>query len=97
MRTSSYLKIDETLRLSRVYEMLIKKNRGPKDVYVLCTSPSPQNLFEIITCNQLTKKYEDSYLLGISKNKAWLIDYTVVLIDQMYNVKSLTYEMLKAK
>lgn len=97
MKTSSYLKIDKNLRYSRFYHMRIKKNRGPKDVYVLCTSPNSKNLFEIITCNQLNDKYKDSYLLGISKDKTWLIDYTVTLIDALYNVKSLKYEMLKAK
>lgn len=97
MKTSSYLKIDKNLRYSRFYHRCIKKNKGPKDVYVLCTSPSSHNLFEIITCNQLSDKYKESYLLGISKDKEWLIHYTATLIDALYNVKSLKYEMLKAK
>lgn len=97
MKTSKYLKIDNNLRYSRFYHTRLKKNRGPKDLYVLCTCPHSQNLFEIITCDQLTCKYEESYILGISKDKNWLIDYIVELIDALYNTKRLTYEMLEAK
>jgi hypothetical protein len=97
MKTSKYLKIDQNLRHSKWHYVRIRKNRGPKDLYVLCTCPHSQNLFEIITCDQLTCKHEESYALGLSKDKTWLIDYVVELIDGIYNTKTLTYEMLEAK
>ena len=81
MKTSKYLKIDQNLRHSKWHYVRIQKNRGPKDLYILCTCPHSQNLFEIITCDQLTCKHEDSYALGLSKDKTWLIAYVVELID----------------
>lgn len=100
MKTSKYMKIDPNLPYKRLYPISLKftkKNKGPKDVYVLCTPARPGNLFEIIPYNQLDKRYKDSFILGVSKDKTWLIDYIVTLVDELYNKKSLTYEMLQVE
>lgn len=96
MEISKYLKIDENVRYSKWYCRRLRHNKGPKNLYVLCTSPHSQNLFEIITCDQLTCKYEASYALGLSRDKKWLIAYVVEIVDALYNTKNLTYKMLKA-
>lgn len=97
MKTSRYIQIDPNLPYKRFYPKLVKKNKGPKSIYVLCTPPGEGNLFEIITCNQLGKKYNNSFILGISKDKTWLVNYTVTLIDQLYNTKNLSYDMLQSE
>ncbi|WP_332527238.1 hypothetical protein [Niameybacter sp.] len=91
------MKIDKDLPYKRFYPKLVKKNKGPRDVYVLCTPPRPGNLFEIIPAYQIDKRYEQSFILGISKDKSWLIDYTVTLIDGLYNTNSLTYDLLQSE
>lgn len=97
MYLSRYLKVDEKVTFKKIQLFKVKHNQKLNNYYLLCTTPSGQNLFEIINGEELSKKYTDCYLLGISKDKEWLIQILMDLVDQLYNKKSIDYPMLKVQ
>lgn len=96
MRISKYLMIDEEIKYQKFHLSRIKRNKCKKDYYLLCTPVYNRNLFEIIRGQDLTKKYQSCYLIGLARDEETARDYLMKIIDKMYNLKELVYEELKA-
>ncbi|OOO00044.1 MAG: hypothetical protein ATN35_09470 [Epulopiscium sp. Nele67-Bin004] len=92
------MKISKKIKVSnrvKVYSLKrIKKGKYPKNLYFLCTSPYNSLGFEIIKGKYLTTNYKNSYLLGVTKDKDTVIEYLRLLIDEMYNKQTFTYDTL---
>ena len=97
MYLSCHLKIDQQVLFKKVQLMKVKQNRKLKNYYLLCTSPKAGALFEIIPGDQLSDKYSECYLVGISKEKEWLVQYILELVDKLYNTTEIEYPMLKVE
>lgn len=95
MKISQYIQMDRRLKLKKVHLHRIKHNKCSHNLYLVCTAYQKDNLFEIINGAQLCKKYENCYLIGITKDKEEAIEYVRKFIDQLYNQKTLTLQMLK--
>lgn len=87
--------IDENIKHHKLHLSRIKHNKCKKNLYLLCTPVYNKNLFEIIRGQDLTKKYEGCYLIGLASNEEVALDYVMLLVDKIYNLKELVYEELK--
>ncbi len=93
MYVSQYIKIAKEIKFKKFKISNIKKDSPFRSCYLLCTSD--KYLFEIINSRELSERYKDYYLLGISKDKEELIKYITQLVDMLYNKKSIDLSMLK--
>lgn len=97
MYLSQYLKVDENLSFKKAHLLRVRHQNVPDDIFLLCTASKEGELFEIISGSNLSKAYEQCYLLGISKDKQYLIEQVTRLVDELYNLKIINYESLKAQ
>lgn len=97
MYLSKYVRVDKNISLKKIKTFRIKHNKRINNIYLLCTTPDGRDLFEIIQGNDISVKYDKAFVLGISKNKEWLINEVIRLIDEIYNTKTLQYDSLKVQ
>jgi hypothetical protein len=73
----------------------MKYGRYGKNLYIICTGTKPGYLFEILSSRFLTKAYDQSYVIGITKTKQEAIEYMQVLIEELFIKRTMTLEELK--
>ena len=73
---------------------LIKRNKYRGNVYIVCSSPCKNWLFEIVESRHLSHRYEDCYVLGIMHTRESATQYILSLIDAIYNKQIMSYEAL---
>lgn len=95
MKISHYLEVAEGLRLKKLHLYRIKHNKCSHNLYLVCTAYRADQLFEIVNGAYVDHKYENCYLLGITKDKKEAIALVTHLVDRLYNQNSLTLQMLK--
>lgn len=96
MYLSKYLVVDEDLPFKKMHLMRMKLRRPHETLVCLCTPTSSENLFEILSGEELhKKKYNDYCIVGLSQNKDWILKCTISFVDQLYNQKTLEYNWLK--
>ena len=95
MRISKRIKVEESIKLNYFERRrIVGKNKCNQKVYLICTSPCKHWLFEIISSEDLSNRYSDSYLVGVTKTRKAAILQVKSLIDQIYNMKNLDYNEL---
>ena len=87
--------VDPTIKRVRYPLYGIRKNKIQVHYYLVCTPYRADALFEVIEAKQLSKRYDDTYLVGISKDRETALFFVTTLIDQMFNTKTLDYTNLK--
>lgn len=96
MKISRTVWIDDKVKWNVLRKREIcKKNRYKGKAYIVCTSPHPKLLFEIIEARQLNDWYEASTLIALCQNKHQALEVARKLIDTLYNEKTKTYEELQ--
>ncbi|MGL4345475.1 MAG: hypothetical protein ACRCTE_09775 [Cellulosilyticaceae bacterium] len=95
MKISQYIQVDERIRLKKIQLHRIKHNKCSHNLYLVCTTYKGDDLFEIVSGAHIGPKYENCYLLGIAKDKNKAIELVTAFVDQLYNQKTLTLQMLK--
>ncbi len=73
---------------------LMKRNKYRGNVYLVCSSPCKHWLFEIVEAQHLSSRYETCYVLGIMRTRETAVEYTMNLIDDIYNKQIMSYEAL---
>lgn len=95
MKISRYLEVDQTLKLKKIHLHRIKHNKCSHNLYLVCTAYKDDQLFEIVNGAYVDRKYENCYLLGITKDKKGAIALVSTIVDKLYNQNTLTLQMLK--
>lgn len=96
MKISRTVWIDDKLKWNGLRKWEIrKKNRYKGRAYIVCTSPHPKLLFEIIEARQLSEWYRTSTLIALCQNRQQALDIVTALINDLYNEKTKTYEELQ--
>lgn len=96
MKISRKVWIDDKVKWSILKKRdLYKKNRYKGSAYIVCTSPHPNLLFEIIEAKQLNNWYSEATMVALCLNKDKAIEVVEGLIDTIYNKKTETYEGLQ--
>lgn len=96
MKISRTVWIDDKVKWSPLRKReLYKKNRYKGKAYIVCTSPHPKLLFEIIEARQLNDWYSTSTLVALCQNKQQALEIVRKLINDLYNEKTKTYEELQ--
>lgn len=95
MKISKQVWIDEKVKWDALKKIaLLKRNEYKGQAYIICTSIHSNLLFEIIDARQLSSIYETCTVLAVCKNKGRAIEQVAILIDELYNKKTRTYEEL---
>ena len=93
MKISKNIKVEEGIRLNYFNKRrLVNKNICKQKVYLICTSPCKHWLFEIIPSTELSIRYNESYLVGITKTRNNAVLQVADIIDEIYNKQNLVYE-----
>ena len=96
MKISRTVWIDDKVKWNVLRKREIyKKNRYKGKAYIVCTSPHPKLLFEIIEAKQLSDWYSTSTMVALCQNRQQALEVVRNLIDAIYNEKTKTYEELK--
>ena len=96
MKISQTVWIDEKIKWSKLKKWeLCKKNRYKGRVYIVCTSPHSNLLFEIIEARYLSEWYHEATLLGLCRDRQQAVEMVATLINDLYNEKTKTYEELQ--
>lgn len=96
MKISRTVWIDDKVKWSVLRKQdIYKKNRYKGRAYIVCTSPHPKLLFEIIEAKQLSDWYSTSTMVALCRNKQQALDIVENLINAIYNEKTKTYEELQ--
>jgi len=96
MKISRTVWIDDQVKWNVLRKREIyKKNRYNGKAYIVCTSPHPKLLFEIIEAKQLNDWYSESTMVALCKNRQRALEVVKSLIDTIYNEKTKTYEELQ--
>lgn len=86
MKISKEVWIDEKVKWNALRKRTLrKKNFYKGQAYMVCTSPSPELLFEIIEARYIGSRYNDCVVLAICKYKNQAVERVSILIDQLYN------------
>ena len=95
MKISKNIKVEEGIKLSYFDKRdIVKRNVCKQIVYFICTSPCKHWLFEIIEAKDLSVRYNDSYLVGVTKTYKEAVLQVESLVDQIYNKNTLKYKEL---
>lgn len=95
MKISKEIWIDEKVKWNALRKRTLnKKNFYKGQAYMVCTSPNPQLLFEIVEAKYIGSRYNGCVLLAVCKHKQQAIERVMILVDQLYNQKCKTYEAL---
>lgn len=96
MKISKAVWIDDKIKWNRLRKWeLCKKNRYKGSAYIVCTSPHPNLLFEVIETRHLSEWYRASTLIALCQNRQQALEIVVALINDLYNEKTKTYEELQ--
>ena len=96
MKISKYLWIEKGTKFNQLHKLRLKtQNKCKKHFYIICTSYQKQWLFDIIESPYLTKRYDQCYLVGVAKTKEAAIQHVGKLINEIYNLKSISYDRIK--
>ncbi len=96
MKISKYLWIEKGTKFNRLKKMQLKMQNKCKDqVYLVCTSSQHPNLFDIIESQYLTSQYNACYLVAVTQSKEAAIKHVGVLINQLYNLRTISYDAIK--
>lgn len=96
MKISRTVWIDDKVKWNALRKRdLYKKNHYKGMAYIVCTSPHPKLLFEIIEARQLNDWYSTSTLIALCRSRQQALEVVRKLIDALYNEKSITYEELQ--
>lgn len=66
-------------------QLLCKQNRYKGHAYIVCSSPEPHLLFEIIDTRLLSSYYQNAVLFALCHTKTQAIEQIRQLIDLKYN------------
>ncbi len=95
MKVSKDILVDEAITIKFVSLLQLKLGyKAKKRLYIVCTSYKEGELFHIIQSNYIDHHYNNCYIVAIAKTKEKAIGYVVQLIDELYNRKTKTYDML---
>jgi hypothetical protein len=95
MKVSKYVLVDEDIPIKSVKLLQLKLGyKTKKQLYIVCTSYKEGELFHIIKSNYIDHHYKNCYVVAIARTKEKAIDYVAQLIDELYNIKTKTYDML---
>ena len=95
MRISKMIKVEDGVKLNYFQRRrIVDKNTCIQTVYLVCTSPCSNWLFEIIYSEDLSSRYNESYLVAVAKTRKQAVLQVEDLIDRIYNKKELKYEQL---
>jgi len=94
MKISKELWIEEGLKFNSMRQIKIQ-NKCKERVYLVYTSYNEHLLFEIMESRYLTPRHKECYLVAVTQSKEKAIHYVSHLIDQIYNLKLKSYEIIK--
>ena len=96
MKISKYLWVQKGVGFNRLRRVQIQmQNRCKKHLYLVCTSYNSQWLFEIVESQYLTDCYKGCYLIGVADSKEAALQHVGVLINALYNLKTISYDGIK--
>ncbi|MDF2612590.1 MAG: hypothetical protein K0S71_376 [Clostridia bacterium] len=96
MKISKYLWVEKNAGFNKLRRAQIRmQNRCRRHFYFICTSYNSHLLFEIVESQYLTDNYKDCYLVGVARSKEMALQRVSVLINALYNSKTLSYDMIK--
>lgn len=96
MRISKYLWVEKGVGFNRLRRAQITmQNRCKRHLYLVCTSYNSQWLFEVVETQYLTDNYKDCYLVGVAATKEAALQHVGILINGLYNLKTISYDMIK--
>lgn len=86
MKVSKKVWIDNKVKWNPLKKQtLCRDNKYKGRAYIVCSSPQPHLLFEIVNARFLNVYYKDSILIALCRNKKQAVDYVMKLIDLKYN------------
>ena len=95
MKISKEVWIDKHIKWNILKRREIYKHNCYKGhAYLVCTSPHEHLLFAIIEASVLNEWYAQETLLAVCENKQQAITQVKMLVDALYNQKTLTYTQL---
>ncbi len=95
MRISKMINIEDGIKLNYFEKKrIVSKNICTQNLYLICTSPCNHWLFEIISSQDLSSRYIDSYLVGVTKTRRGAILQVKCLVNQIYNTRDIKYDEL---
>ncbi|WP_069997541.1 hypothetical protein [Cellulosilyticum sp. I15G10I2] len=96
MKISKYLWVEKNAGFNKLRRAQLKiQNRCRRHLYLVCTSYNSHLLFEIVESQYLTDSYKECYLVAVAKSKEMALQQVGVLINALYNSKTLSYDMIK--
>lgn len=96
MKISKYVRIESNARFNKLARARLKmQNKCKGHLYLVCTSYSPHLLFEIIRSQDVTARHRDCYLVAVTDSKQGALFCVRELINELYNLKTISYEMIK--
>ncbi len=95
MKVSKCVLIDEDIPVKFIRLLGLKMGyKAGKNLYLVCTSYREGELFHIIQSNFMNHHYKNCCVVAVAKTKEKAIAYVAQLVDELYNRKTKTYDML---
>ncbi len=96
MKISKYLWIEKGTKFNKLKKLQLRtSNKCKTHFYFVCTSYQNDFLFDIVESQHLNYRYKPCYLIGVAKTKETAINYVGKLINELYNLQTISYDMIK--